>query len=245
MTTAFIHIGKTGGTTMNILLCEKLTNYKEYHHTNIYQDNEKYIIWLRNPISRYVSAFNHSYYGVTIDKKSIKSFDLKNCLIPVRIQKSLNKTYVFSPKYDELIKTFKNANHLAESLTSSDSNLQKKAKELMNSDDEHLSKGIGYYLNNGKFIETNYNNILFVGKLETMKEDINKLSIKLDVELKDDVKFRENIYLDKSMKYLSPLAIKNIINWYKDTDYLALQVLLKYGWINQEVLSSYYVYNNE
>ena len=40
---AFIHIGKTGGTTINKLL-EKMKNYKQYHHNKDYNNNEKYII---------------------------------------------------------------------------------------------------------------------------------------------------------------------------------------------------------
>jgi hypothetical protein len=47
------------------------------------------------------------------------------------------------------------------------------------------------------------------------------------------------------MKYLSPLAIKNIIEFYNDTDYAALKKLCQYGLITQEVLDSYYIYENK
>ena len=89
----------------------------------------------------------------------------------------------------------------------------------------------------------NRENILFVGKTETMKNDINQLSTILNVKLDINVKLRENIYVDKSMKYLSPLAIQNIINWYENTDYRALKLLLKDGWIDKETFESYYIYN--
>ena len=56
-----IHIGKTGGSTITEVLKMHYPNLKEYHcHWNRdYKPNEKYIIWIRNPISRFVSAFNY------------------------------------------------------------------------------------------------------------------------------------------------------------------------------------------
>jgi hypothetical protein len=242
---SFIHIGKTGGTTINTLISNKIKIYKEYHlHKNYNEDDEKYIIWLRNPISRFVSAFNHSFYGVTIDINSIEKFDLEHCLIPMWMKNAKDKLYVFSEKYDMLVKSFKNANELAESLSSEDLQIQQKAKDLMNCTDEHLYKGIGWYLDNGNFITKNNNKILFVGRMENMKEDINELSKKLNINLNDDLKLRENIYVDTNMKYLSPLAIKNIVEWYKNSDYKALEQLLIHGWISQENLHLYYLYND-
>jgi hypothetical protein len=241
----FIHVGKTGGTTIHELLRNKLTNYKELHLSKFYYNNEKYILWIRNPISRFVSAFNHSYYALSIDVSTIKSFDLQHCLMPGRMKSSIGKNYVFSEYYDGLMKCFTSANHLAESLTSEDLEMKQKAIELMTCEDEHLYKGLGWYLDNGNFIENNHNNILFVGTTENMKDCINKLSIKLGVNLDENLKLRENIYIDKSMKYLSPVAIKNIIDWYKDTDYATLQKLLEYEFITEEIFISYFIYNNE
>ena len=240
MTISLIHIGKTGGTAINALLYPKIKNYKEYHLDNDYRPNEKYIIWIRNPIHRFVSAFNHSYYGVHTDVESIKEFNLEHCLMPMRMKGSVGKPYVFSQEYDDLMKQFTSANHLAESLTSTDKKLKNTAIQLMNCKDEHLFKGIHWYLNN--FLKKNPD-ILFVGKTETMKEDIIKLSNILNIKLDENKKIRENIYIDKSMKYLSPLAIQNIIDWYKDTDYATLKQLLIKGWINESVFKMYYTYD--
>lgn len=241
-TIAFIHIGKTGGTTIDTLLKPVLSNYKEYHHTRNYQPNEKYIVWLRNPITRFCSAFNHSYYGITTDLKSIKEFNLDHCLLPYRMKGAIGESYVFSEEYDTLMKEFTSANHLAESLTSEDLALQSKAKELMSREEEHLKKGIYWYLGKDNFMNKNRENILFIGKLESMTEDILKLSEILSVKLDEKMKLRENIYIDKSMKYLSPLAIKNIIDWYKDTDYATLKQLLIDGWIDEATYNMYHIY---
>ena len=244
MSIAFIHVGKTGGTTINYLLSNTYKkNYIEYHHRKDYKKNEKYVLWIRNPISRFVSAFNHSYYGIHTKITSIKKFDFNHCLIPKRMENSIGKNYVFSEEYDKQFKEFQNANELAESLTSTDDILRNKAMKLMKRTEEHLFKSLGWYLDNGQFLKMNRENILFVGKTETMKNDINQLSTILNVKLDINVKLRENIYVDKSMKYLSPLAIQNIINWYENTDYRALKLLLKDGWIDKETFESYYIYN--
>jgi len=242
---SFIHVGKTGGTTVDTLLRGKLAIYKEYHHVKNYNNHEKYIIWIRNPISRYVSAFNHSYYALNTDLHKISVFDLNNCLLPQRMKQALKSGYVFSPNYDALFRSFKNANALAESLTSSDAILRKKATDLMNCIDEHLKKGLGWYLDNGEFINRNNGRILFVGRMEYMEEDILGLGKVLGLELGKGLKLRENVYIDKSMNYMSELAIKNIVEWYKDTDYKALNVLVSKGWVSSETLNSYYIYRND
>jgi hypothetical protein len=248
---SFVHIGKSGGTTIHHLLKENKIDFKEYHMVvKNYNSNEKYIIWLRNPISRFVSAFNFfiiskkQYYE--IKNKKITDFSLKNCILPEQIRYRLNRGFLFPKRFEELIDFFKNANNLAESLSSSKLDIKKKAMEMMNFDNDfngnHFLYGIGWALNNGNFVKNRNNRILFVGKQETMKEDIERLGKILNVNLNSNKKVRENIYVSEESKYLSPLAIKNIIEWYKNTDYKALEELQKHGWITQESLDSYYKY---
>jgi hypothetical protein len=76
-----------------------------------------------------------------------------------------------------------------------------------------------------------------------MDEDIDKLSRKLGTKLDKTVKIRENVFTDKSKKYLSPLAIKNLLEWYKNTDYAALKQLLKFEFIDQATYDSYFNYD--
>ena len=46
----------------------------------------------------------------------------------------------------------------------------------MNSNVEHIFKGIGYYLYNGDVVEKNHKNILFVGTNENLESDFKELN---------------------------------------------------------------------
>lgn len=234
---SFIHIGKCGGTYINSLL-----KIKEYHLTNIYNPNEYFIIWIRNPLKRFVSAFNHSYDIINTDtcKLNIDNLTLDNCLAPIRIKFKMTHDYTFSKRYDYLINYFSNPNKLAESITSDNIEIRNMANELMNCELEHMYKGIGWYLHNGKFIEENHKKILFVGCQENMKKDVDDLS-KIIMPINDtNKKIREN---KSSNIYLSDIAIKNLLNFYKDTDYKTLEILHKYNFIEKKLLDEYYTYN--
>ena len=243
----FIHIGKTGGSSIHEILKQKNIKFQEYHlNTKSYKDNEKYIIWLRNPLSRFVSAFNYIRHFIEYDCNNKKPCDINNsnCLyFPFIRRKILNKSpFVFNKTYDNLVRSFKTANDLAEGLSSSIPEIKTRALQLMNYDFENIHRGIGWYLNNGIFVRNRNHNILFVGKQETMKEDIEKLSGILKVKLNTEHIVRRNIFSSTQSKYLSPLAIQNLIEFYKDTDYAALKELNKHGWISDEVLALYYTY---
>jgi hypothetical protein len=233
---SFVHIGKCGGTYVNTLL-----KIKEYHLNNKYEQNEYFIIWIRNPLKRFVSAFNYSFNIINTDtsKLDINNLTLDNCLAPYRIKFKMTHTYTFSKRYDYLIIFFKNPNDLAESLTSENIDIKNMAYELMNSKLEHIYNGIGWYLHNGKFIEENYKKILFIGCQENMKNDIEKLS-KI-IELKNNIseKIRENT---STNLYLSDKAIKNLLDFYKETDYKALETLYSYNFIEKSILDEYYTY---
>ncbi len=233
----FIHIGKCGGTTI-------VNNFNliEYHHTNHYSNDENYIIWIRHPLKRFVSAFNHSYTLINANTSNldINNLSLDNCLAPARMYIKMTNDYTFSPRYDYLINYFKNPNNLAESLTSEDVTTRELAVELMNSKEEHIYKGIGWYLYDGRFIEENYNRIAFVGSIENMENDMLKLSNMLNIKITKK-KIRENIY--NKNNFLSEKAIKNLFDFYKDTDYKALQKLAEFNLIPKKILDLYLTYN--
>ena len=234
----FIHIGKCGGTTMI-----NQTNLVEYHLQRNYKNNENYIIWLRNPIKRFVSAFYYvkNVINTDISNLNITKISLDNCLSPAKIINKIKKGYAYSKHYDNLVNHFKTANELAESITNKNIEKKQLALELMNSPEEHIFKGIGWYLYNGDFIKKNHNKIIFVGTCENMDDDITSLSNLLNININNKIHLRKNTY--NNNKFLSPLAIKNIKTFYKDTDYKALQKLVEYNFISEELFQEYHHYD--
>ena len=235
----FIHIGKTGGSFIR-----ETFHLPKYHLSRNYKSNEKYIIWIRNPLKRFVSAFNYVYDIITYDtiNVNIKSLNLNNCLAPWWIKNKIknNNDYIYTKRYDYLVNYFKNPNYLAESITSENEEEKKLALELMNNKIEHIFKGIGWYLYNGKFVEKNYKNILFVGSQENMINDVQKLDNIIGQKNKTP-KLREN--KNKHDKHLSKKAIQNLLEFYKNTDYKALETLMKYEFISKKLLDEYRTYN--
>jgi hypothetical protein len=260
-TLSFVHIGKTGGTSIRSMCSQANVKLKSYHCEKIpWNPSEKYIIWIRNPIKRFVSAFYFIYYSILQDTSKYSLSDVENahkfystgnplyktnsdlddelCLDHI-LRKIKNKNqFLISTKIDNDFKFFNTPNKLAESLYSNNVVLKQKAIDIMYTH-THLKMSIGYYLNNGNFVGNRNNQILFVGRQEAFCEDAAKLEKVLNVKFKGIHKKRENTHFED--KYMSELAIKNIINWYAD-DYLALKELRNYGWITQEILDSYYKY---
>jgi hypothetical protein len=232
-----IHIGKCGGTTI-----EHVFGLKEYHLKRDYLQDEYYIIWIRNPLNRFVSAFNYSYSLINLDTKNldINNLSLDNCLAPARIYHKMTCNYKFSERYDYLINYFQTPNNLAESITSENKIKKELAFELMNSELEHIYKGIGWYLYNGIFVEENYNKIAFVGSIENMNDDLLKLSNILNAKF-NNKKIRENKNIN--CKFLSEKALKNLLFFFENTDYKALKTLLEYNFISHELFESYHAYH--
>lgn len=239
---SFIHIGKCGGTYVRKFIQQK-KNIKYYHLKRNYAKNEKIILWIRNPLNRFVSAF---YYVKNIINQSIDSVNpnnltLKNCLSPHATKCKIKNGYAFSKRYEFLINSFDSVNELAESLSQNHPKFAL-ANELMHLEIEHIYKGIGWYLYDGDFINKNYKNIFFIGSQEHMTEDIIRLSNKMNITInKIPTKIREN--KNKNNKFLSSIAIQNLLEFYKDTDYKALQTMLDHKLITKELFDSYYKYN--
>jgi hypothetical protein len=261
----FIHIGKTGGTSVRSMCANANVKLTSYHGEKIpWNPSEKYIIWIRNPIKRFVSAFYFSYCSILLDVSKYNLTDVENAHKYYATHQNIYKTYtdstlddqlsldniitkikynceyLFSRKIDDLFKFFNTPNSLAESLYSDDLEIKKKAHIIMNSD-THIKCSIGYYLNNGNLVKNRRNQILFVGKQESFDEDVTKLENILNITFKGIDRKRENTHFHD--KYLSDVAISNIIKWYSDTDYNALIELQKCGFITKETLDSYYKYS--
>ena len=246
MNLAFIHIGKTGGTNIKKKL-NKLIKFNPYHCNRSKEyltDKEQYIIWIRNPIHRFVSSFNYMLTLINIDRDKLTDKQKNNKSVQYMLTIKAITMPQFTPRYKKLINTFGSANKLAESLFSPDPQIARMVKIVMTTEKfNHLKCGIGWYLYNGDFIKEHNDKILFIGRQENMDEDFSNLCKKLDIKYTaSKEKINENILARPKDKYLSELAIKNIIEWYKDTDYAALIEMEKHGWITKEVLESYYKY---
>ena len=71
-----IHIGKCGGSTVCNELESNNIKFSNIHiREAIYTPNNKYVILIRNPIKRFISAFNWRYYLVCDSKTQENRFD--------------------------------------------------------------------------------------------------------------------------------------------------------------------------
>jgi len=70
-----IHIGKCGGSTVTHILSKNNINHEYVHITKpIFDEKCKYLIVIRNPIDRFISAFNWRYKLVVLDKTQENRF---------------------------------------------------------------------------------------------------------------------------------------------------------------------------
>ena len=189
----FIHVGKTGGTTV-----AKYLNLENGSHTKIkINPNDGIIIWLRNPIKRLVSAFYFAKYLINFDCSKIdNTLNLTNNIAPERINMKIkNKSkYMFSKRFDNLINTFKDVNEFFESLSSKNINNKKNSMELINYCNGikgygyvGFFKGYNYYFENGDFINKYHKQIIYTGTNENMENDLNNLANILNINIKEKI----------------------------------------------------------
>ena len=156
----FLHVGKCGGTSLVYHFLKNGIHLQQYHlhrPSNTPHPDKYFLLWIRNPFSRFVSAFYHSKNRIEGDV----------ALVPYR----QGKKYIFSSTYDNLIRQLHTPNELAEKLSSGHPHLREIALHCMSEPEEHIWKGLGYYTNNGEFIRHNKSRI-FVGRTENFKQDL-------------------------------------------------------------------------
>jgi hypothetical protein len=240
---AFIHIGKCGGTSIRHSFMARGIYLQQYHLKRpslCLKKQNRLFIWIRNPLRRFISAFNHAKEVVEFDPSQNCLPAPTNTVSIQRLRRKLRKGYAYSTYYDSLIKSFESANALAESLSSVNQELKRLARELMLHREEHLYKGIGWHLVDGKLIDHDPDRIIFVGRVEAMAEDFSSLLSILGLPEPTDQEItpkREN----KSglNKNLSDLSIRNLRNFYKDSDYKALDAMRRNRLIDEETFSTY------
>lgn len=238
-----IHVGKSGGSTV----CQTL-GISQYHIVKPrFRQNEQYVLWLRNPISRFVACFNmskyHYYWHNRSEELRIRCGfpDLgDNPARPERPEG--NKFPIQPPAYEYMINYFETANEVAESLDSVDSRRKQIATSLINHVHGHLATSLGWYTDSGQFVRRHKANIYFVGRQEHMDADMNLLCDKIGIPRVETLKkWRENRYSPAETKLLSARAVANLKNHYKH-DYAALDVLTSLGFLDKETRESYNSY---
>jgi hypothetical protein len=243
--TLYIHVGKTSGSSIKKMLKDKLTTVCHLDKPSIKKlDNvDLIIISIRDPIERFISSFNYAYHIINYDiSKLNKSSNFSKLIAPYHIKNKVIRGYAFNKEYNDLINYFKTPNKLAESLT--DDKDKNKAYELMTNNTEHIFKSLGYYTNNGEIIKKYHHKIEIISS-EYFKKDIKKIYLKLykGNYIDNDVKLRA---VNKKNTNLSKLAIQNLYNFYKDTDYKTIEIMYKYNLISNELYHKYVtVYTNK
>ena len=243
---AYLHIGKCAGTTLYDYFKDKNDSDITYLHMKRVELNEaadyEFVFFIRHPISRFVSAFNHTKRIVEFDtsKLDINQLNHENSYAPKRIKrKMMHGGIAFSKKYDQLTRHFKSANELAESLYCDDSQQRRKAQKLMSLPNEHLFKGIGWYLHNGELIKRFSRNIKFVGCVETIDQDLQTACTLFKLNGNPGQLAKKRAGLSNEQNQLSSTAIQNLRRWYRDSDYKAIQLLHEHGLIQRDIRDYY------
>jgi len=201
MTISVLHIGKTGGTALNTILKEAdKDKYLEFHGHRTYLSElwnefpERDVIFgVRDPISRYVSAFNS------------------------RLRQGLPRHHSPWTRKEQIIfSKFQTPNLLAEALSSS--NLEEKeAAEFAMRGIKHVNKKLTVFLGSVENLRNNESKIKFVYLVETMNSDFeiikNILGIAADVTLPTDPVVAHKTPDGMSVE-LSENAKRNLSSWY-------------------------------
>ena len=173
-----IHVGKCGGSTV----CNELTsNYIRYTGIHIrkpiYDPNNKYVIVIRNPIKRFISAFNWRYHLVNNDKREETRFNNEKTI--------LNRYH----NVDNLCNDLEHKPNIFNGYSRSSNYVH------------HLKEDIHFYLN--KFIHIcPKHQIVGVICTETLKRDMKRIfNIDVVEHAKKNTRYNNNIS-DKSYKIL-------------------------------------------
>jgi hypothetical protein len=201
-----LHIGKTGGTAAKTVLkaAKKVRAGRRvglYGHDVSLRDvvdfdkTHKLIFFIREPVSRYISAFNS------------------------RLRRGYPRHgNVWTEKEEIAFAHFKTPNQLAEALSAGDAGLRQHAEDAMTGI-RHLRRGYRHYLGSAELLEQEKGRIYFIGATETFESDFGLLRKLLGVP--DDLELPTDDYgahrtPDSFEKTVSELGRRNLENYYID-----------------------------
>lgn len=199
----YVHIGKCGGESLWDAINSSKVIQKDFsrvHKVHIRKPpihkKTKYLVVVRNPISRAVSAFNWRYKLVVEDE---------------------TQRHRFKGEWEVLTK-YKTLNTLAERLYKNgelDDQVAKDFESIL-----HLRENIQFYLNE-LLDKISDDQIYGVMSTETLSEDVVR-----QLDVRDLKRTHENAkFVDKSKKYLSETAHENLRRYLSD-DFRCLETLL-------------------
>jgi len=207
----FIHVGKCGGSTLVRILPKSPVasrQYSELAHTHVrapsYDPDDHYIISLRNPVGRAISAFNWRYKLVVTEEK----------------QKSR-----FNGEWDALAQ-YGSLNELALALYRDDRLCEVAAAQFRTI--HHLKEDIAYYL--APLLGSIRPEQVFAVLLqETLNQDIREF-----LGVANNLYFRRNEDgIDPSCKRLSVQAFTNLKRFLAD-DYRCISALQAFGALSDD-----------
>lgn len=199
----YIHIGKCGGVSLweainkSYILKEKFRKiYKVHVSKPPVKKNARYIVVIRNPINRAISAFNWRY-SLVVEKQ--------------------DQRHRFDGEWD-VLKKYATLNNLAEALYFENVLDEKVSKEFQMI--HHLKENISFYLSE-LMKHINEEQIFCILSTETLNEDICN-----NLKITDVRKVHENAkFMDENKKYLSDKAYENLKK-YLYRDYQCIEKLL-------------------
>jgi len=172
----FIHIGKTGGSAIKVAIRRhfELTGQKNVstlgHGARLEEILEnkiklKLCFVVRDPVSRFVSAFNS------------------------RLRGGRYGVGQWTPREEKLFMRFATPNDLAEALSSSDGTLRIKAGKAMGAIG-HLRRDLVYHLGSVEILEAAKDQIAFIGDQRSLDDDFARfkqiVGLRSDIELPKD-----------------------------------------------------------
>lgn len=192
----YIHIGKCGGSTLwrainsSPVVKDKFTSVRKVHiRKPYYQKNIQYIIVLRNPINRAISAFNWRY-KLVVDCKE--------------------QEFRFCGEY-EILKKYGTLSNFAETLYDNDVLNLRSVKEWQNV--HHLKEDIDFYLS-GILENLSASQIFSVLVQECLNDDMQRF---LSIDQTSSVHENRSSTPDEMLR-LSTVAYKNLKKFLK-SDY--------------------------
>ncbi|MBI96691.1 hypothetical protein CL656_06070 [bacterium] len=204
-TLIYIHVGKCGGVTLQkaLLKSEWIKKFNSFHTIHIEKppilDNANYVLIIRNPIQRVISAFNWRYKLVVEDEVQKKRF---------------------KGEWDILNK-YKNINNLAEQLYRGDQidrTVEGDFRKI-----HHLKENIAYYLKD-LLLDLNKSQVLEVFATEFLDEDIFRV-----LKIRNDLNIHRNSNkVSKNKKSLSQKGYSNLKRFLSE-DYKCLAKILEFN----------------